>query len=159
MEGGPNKSGLFQNWLPQEIRFPFYNLKKFWKSEKTTAKSCRMHWNLINNIEFEPFNSLKVKYGRWGPNNIVIMAGTPSPLPPPHTHIQQGRTWKNAKKWKRGDPENFESSYSAGEGGERGGGAGGCWDHFWWGLYPLCMPWSFCRIGPPHPPQDIRSPF
>ena len=154
MEGGPNKSGLFQNWLPQEIRFPFYNLKKFWKSEKTTAKSCRMHWNLINNIEFEPFNSLKVKYGRWGPNNIVIMAGTPSPLPPPHTHIQQGRTWKNAKKWKRGDPENFESSYSAGG----GGGQVGVGTIFGGACTPSACHGRSAELVPPTPPR-YQVPF
>ena len=28
---------------PQEIRFSLFNLKKFWKTDKSTAESCRMH--------------------------------------------------------------------------------------------------------------------
>ena len=48
-----------------------------------------------------------------------------------------------AKKSQKGDPEHFGLisgdlrvffMFSWGE------GAGGCWDHFWWGLYLLCLP-------------------
>ena len=50
--------------FPQEITSPLHNLKKFQKLEKTTAESCRMHWNLINDKEFGSLKFLKLKYRR-----------------------------------------------------------------------------------------------
>ena len=48
----------------QEIRSPLFNLKKFWKLDKSTAESCRMYWNLINDEEFGSFKCLILKYRR-----------------------------------------------------------------------------------------------
>ena len=48
--------------FPQEIRSPLFNLRKFQKTEKSTAESCRMHWNLMNDEEFGSFKFLKLKY-------------------------------------------------------------------------------------------------
>ena len=47
---------------PQAITSPLFNLKKFWKTEKSTAESCRIHWNLISDEEFGSFKVLKSKY-------------------------------------------------------------------------------------------------
>lgn len=67
------------------------------------------------------------------------MTGTP--LPP----LEQGGTWKNTKKMQKGGPGKFcfvkgepEGFFSFLAGGW-GAGAGGPWDHFCWGLYPLCL--------------------
>ena len=49
---------------PQEIRSPLFNLRKFEKTEKSTAESCRMHWNLLDDEEFGWLKFLKVKYRR-----------------------------------------------------------------------------------------------
>ena len=49
---------------PQEIRSPFFNLKKFQKPEKSTTVSSRTHWNLMNDEEFGSFRLLKFKYRR-----------------------------------------------------------------------------------------------
>ena len=58
---------------PQEIRSPFFNLRKFHKSQKSTPESCRMHWNLMNDKEFGFSKLLKLKYRRGGPNNSVVL--------------------------------------------------------------------------------------
>ena len=47
---------------PQEIRSPLFNLMNFQKAEKSTAESCRMNWNLMNDKEFGSFKLLKLKY-------------------------------------------------------------------------------------------------
>ena len=54
--------------FPQpEIRSYLFNLLKFQKPEKGTPESCRMHWNLMNDEEFESIKFLKLKYGgEWG---------------------------------------------------------------------------------------------
>ena len=61
---GPSNSAFLQNWFPQEIRSPLFNLSKFWKADKSTAESCRMHWNLMNDEEFGSFKCLILKYRR-----------------------------------------------------------------------------------------------
>ena len=48
----------------QEIRSPLFNLRKFQKTEKSTAESCRTHWNLMNDKEFGSRKFLKFKYRR-----------------------------------------------------------------------------------------------
>ena len=48
---------------PKEIRSPLFNMTKFQKPKKSTAESCRMHWNLMNDKEFGSFKFLKLKYG------------------------------------------------------------------------------------------------
>ena len=54
---------------PQEIRSPLVDLRKYWKSEKGTHESCRMHSSLMNNGEYGSFNFVKLKYRRW--NQII----------------------------------------------------------------------------------------
>ena len=49
---------------PQEIRSPLFNLRKFQKLQKSTAESCKMHWNLMNEEEFGSFKFVKLKYRR-----------------------------------------------------------------------------------------------
>ena len=49
---------------PQEIRSPLFNLRKFEKTEKSTAESFRMHWNLLDYEEFGYLKFLKLKYTR-----------------------------------------------------------------------------------------------
>ena len=82
--GGPNNSDILQNWLPQEIRFPLFNLKKFQDSEKNTPESCRMLLNLINDEHFGTIKLLKLKY-RMGDQIIQTFCKIRSPkkLGPP----------------------------------------------------------------------------
>ena len=47
---------------PQEIRFPLFNLRKFQKTEKTTAESCRIDWNLLDDKEPGFVEFLKLIY-------------------------------------------------------------------------------------------------
>ena len=47
---------------PQEIRSPLLNLRKFQKTEKSTAESYRTHWSLMNDEESGSFKFLKLKY-------------------------------------------------------------------------------------------------
>ena len=49
---------------PQEIRSPLFNLRKFQKIEKSTGESCRTHWNLMNDEEFDSVKFLELKYRR-----------------------------------------------------------------------------------------------
>ena len=49
---------------PQEIKSPFFNLRKFEKTEKSNAESCRMHWNLLDDEELGSLKFLKLKYRR-----------------------------------------------------------------------------------------------
>ena len=46
---------------PVEIRFPLFNLRKFQKTEKINAESCRMHESLLDDEEFGSFKFLKLK--------------------------------------------------------------------------------------------------
>ena len=48
----------------QKIRSSLFNLRKFQKPEKSTAESCRTHWNLMNDEEFGSLKLLKLKYRR-----------------------------------------------------------------------------------------------
>ena len=63
-KGGPNNSAVLQNWFPQEIKIPLFNLRKFEKTEKSTAESCRMHRNLLDDKEFGSLKFSKFKYKR-----------------------------------------------------------------------------------------------
>ena len=60
--------------------------------------------------------------------------------------FQQGGTWKTAKKCKmqKGDPGYF-GLIKGGSGGLTSflcwAGGMGCWNYFWWGLYPFNLPW------------------
>ena len=87
---------------PQEIRFPFFNLKKVLKTEKSTAESCRIHWNLINDKEFGSFKFLELKYRRG--DQIILpfcRAGPP---------IQKIRSpFFNLRKFKKNDKRTAES--------------------------------------------------
>ena len=55
---------VLQNWFPQEISSPLFNLRKFLKIQKSPAESCRMHQNLMNDMdkEFGSFKFLILKY-------------------------------------------------------------------------------------------------
>ena len=55
-----------RNGCPQEIMSPPppFNFWKFQNSDKSTAESCRMHWNLMNDEEFGSLKLLKLKYRR-----------------------------------------------------------------------------------------------
>ena len=46
---------------------PSFSLRKSQITEKSTTESCRTHWNVKNDKEFESFNFLKMKYkkGDW----------------------------------------------------------------------------------------------
>ena len=61
---GPNNSNILQNWLPQKIRSPRFNLQKFEDSKKSTPESCRMDWNPMHDEEFGSRKLLKLKYRR-----------------------------------------------------------------------------------------------
>ena len=63
-KGGQNNSDFLQNWFPSEIRSPLFDLMKLEDSEKSTPESCTMHWNLMNDEEFEPVKLLKLKCRR-----------------------------------------------------------------------------------------------
>ena len=62
--GGQSNSDFLQNWFPQEIRIPLFNLWKFKNSEKGTPESRRMQWNLMNDEEIGSIKLLKFKYRR-----------------------------------------------------------------------------------------------
>ena len=53
---------LYSIVFPRKIRSTLFNLRKFWKTEKCTAKSCRVYWNVMNDKEFGSFKFLKLKY-------------------------------------------------------------------------------------------------
>ena len=44
-----------------KIRSHLFNLRKFRKSEKSAAESCRMHWNLMNDEEYQFIKVFKFK--------------------------------------------------------------------------------------------------
>ena len=92
-KGWPNDSAVLQNWFPQEIRSPLFHLRKFKKNDKSTAESCRMHWNLLNDQEFGSLKFLKLKYRR-GDQMIrpFCRIGSPKKLGPPSF------IWENFKK-------------------------------------------------------------
>ena len=50
--------------FPEEFRSPLVNLKKSYKTEKSTAEPCRLHGNILKNEEFGSLKSLKLKYRR-----------------------------------------------------------------------------------------------
>ena len=60
-KGAPKNSVVLQNWLPQEIRSPLFNLRKFQKPGKSTAEWYRKHGNVMNDEEFGSFQILKLK--------------------------------------------------------------------------------------------------
>ena len=66
----------------QDISSPFINLRKFLKTEKSTAESCRMHSNLLNDEEFGSLKFLKLKYRR-GDQIIQPFCRIDPFLPPP----------------------------------------------------------------------------
>ena len=93
--GGQNTSDFLQNWFLPEIRSPFFNLKKFQDSEKSTPESCRMHWNLMNDDEFGSIKLLKLKYRR-GDQIIQTFCkiGSPQKLGPPSLICRNFKTLK-----------------------------------------------------------------
>ena len=55
---GPNNSDILQNWVPLEIRSPFFNLQKFQGFEKSIPGSWRNDCNLMNDEKFESIELL-----------------------------------------------------------------------------------------------------
>ena len=95
-KGRPNNSDFLQNWFPPEIKSPLFNLKKFQDSEKSTAESSRMHWNLVNDEEFGPTKLLKLKYRREGQIiQTFCKIGSAQNLGPPSLI---GRNFKTLRK-------------------------------------------------------------
>ena len=92
-KGGPNNSDFLQNWFPQEIRSPLFDLQKFQHYAKSTSESCRMHWNLMNDKEFGSRKLLKLKYRR-GDQIIQTFCkiGSPQKLGPPSLICRNFRT-------------------------------------------------------------------
>ena len=132
---------------PQEIRSPIFNLRKFEKTEKSTAESCRMHWNLLDDKEFGSLKFLKLKYTR---RDQIIQPfcriGSPQEIRSPLFNLRKfGKTEKSTAEscrmhWNLLDDEEFGSlqllklKYRRGD--------------------QIIQP--FCRIGSP---QQIRSPL
>ena len=78
---------------PQEISFPLFNLRKFEKTEKSTAESCRMHWNLLDDEEFGWLKFSKLNYRRG--DQIIqpfCRIGSPQEIRSPSL------IWENLKK-------------------------------------------------------------
>ena len=48
----------------QEIRSPLFHLRKIQTIDKSTGESCRSHWNLLNDEEFDSLKFLEFKYRR-----------------------------------------------------------------------------------------------
>ena len=101
---------------PQEIRCPLLNLRKFWKSEKKTDESCRMHWNLLNGIESGSFKFLKLKYRR--KDQLIqpfCTIGSPKEIRSPLLNLRN--FWKSEKRtaegcrinWNLRSDQEFES--------------------------------------------------
>ena len=92
-KGGPNNLDFLQNWFPQEIRSPLFNLQKFKDSAKSTAESCRIHWNLMNDGEIVSMKLLKLKY-RTGDQIIQTFCkiGSLQKLGPPSLICRNFRT-------------------------------------------------------------------
>ena len=63
---------------------PPFSLRKSQITEKSTTESCRTHWNVKNDKEFESFNFLKMKYkkGDWIIQSFWNI-GFPKKLSPP----------------------------------------------------------------------------
>ena len=132
---------------PQEIRSPLFHLRKFEKTEKGTAESCRMHWNLLDDEEFGSLEFLKLKY-RSGDQIIqpFCRIGSPQEIRSPLFHLRKfEKTEKSTAEssrmhWNLPDDEEFGSlqflklKYRRGD--------------------QIIQP--FCRIGSP---QEIRSPL
>ena len=65
----------------QEITHLLFNLRKFLKTEKYRAESCKIHWNLLSDIGFGTLNVLKLKY-RGRPNDLVVLKNWSIGFPP-----------------------------------------------------------------------------
>ena len=132
---------------PQEIRSPLFNLRKFEKTEKSTAESCRMHWNRLDDEEFGSLQLLKLKYRRG--DQIIqpfCRIGSPQEIMSPLFNLRKfEKTEKSTAEscrmhWNLLDDEEFGSlqllklKYRRGD--------------------QIIQP--FCRIGSP---QEIRSPL
>ena len=147
-DGGPNNSAVLQNWFPQEIKTPLFNLMNFQKAQKsTTGESYKMHWNLMNDDEFGSFKLLKFKYRR-GDQIIQLFyrIGSPQEIRSPLFNLTKFRkpekssTASCTTHWNLMNDEDFGSfkllklKYRRGDQIIR----------------------RFCRIGFP---QEIRSPL
>ena len=59
---GPNNSDILKNCFTTQIKSPLFNFYNFENPERSTRESYKMHWNLINEEEFESKKLLKLKY-------------------------------------------------------------------------------------------------
>ena len=58
----------------QVITYPVFILRKYLKTEKRTAESCTILWNLMNDVQSGPSKLWKLKYSSGGGvNNSVIL--------------------------------------------------------------------------------------
>ena len=67
-KGRQNNSDILQNWLPLEIRFPFFNLQKFLDPQKSTPDSCTNEWSRI-----WIYKTFEIEIKKRGPNNADIL--------------------------------------------------------------------------------------
>ena len=132
---------------PQEISSPLFNLRKFEKTEKSTAESCRMHWNLLDDEEFEWLKLLKLKY-RSGDQIIqpFCRIGFPQEISSPLFNLRK------FEKTEKSTPESCRMHWNLLDDEEFG------WLKFSKLKYrrgdQIIQP--FCRIGSP---QEISSPL
>ena len=86
----------------QEIRSPFFNFWKFLKSNKSTPESCRIYWNLMNDIEFGSVKLLKLKYRR-GDQIIQLFCGIGFPpksqTSTPESHRKHWNVMNDKEFW------------------------------------------------------------
>ena len=126
---------------------PLFNLRKFQKTEKSTAESCRTHWNLRNDKEFGSFKFLKLKY-RMGDKIIqpFCRIGLPQEIRSTLFNLRKFQKTEKTycescrKRWNLMNEEEFESFKFLKLKFRRGD--------------QIIQP--FCRIGSP---QEIMSPL
>ena len=86
----------------QEIRSPFFNFWKLLKSSKSTPESCRIYWNLMNDIEFGSVKLLKLKY-RKGDQIIQLFCGIGFPpksqTSTPESHRKNWNVMNDKEFW------------------------------------------------------------
>ena len=133
---------VLQNWFPQEIKSPVFNLRKFSKTDKITAESCRMHWYLMKDEEFGSFKCLKLKYRR-GQQIIQLFCriGYPQEIRSPVFSLRKYWNWQESNRmhWNLMNEEQF--------------GSFKCLKLKYRRESQKNQP--FCRIGSP---QEVRSP-
>ena len=84
------------------IRSPFFNFWKLLKSNESTPESCRIYWNLMNDIEFGSVKLLKLKYKR-GDQIIQLFCGIGFPpksqTSTPESHRKHWNVMNDKEFW------------------------------------------------------------